>query len=140
MELNSQNIAGKGQFLPLPKSGAAKAYKPRFIKLDGSVKAGKADAAKMALSMNDDDRKLKESCNDFEAIMVNFLLREMKKTVNKGGFFGEDKFASESFDQMLDTHISKSIAGTGSFGIAQGMFEQLNSARPGFDFGLKHTK
>jgi flagellar protein FlgJ len=81
---------------------------------------GKADAAK-------NDKRLKEECANFEAVLTNLLMAEMKKTVKKNGFFGGDSFASESFHSLLDSETAKNIAKSGCLGIAESLYNQLSN-------------
>ncbi len=55
----------------------------------------------------DEKKELMESCQKFEAVFINLLLKEMKKSVKKTGLFGEDKFAGDVFSSMLDTKIAQ---------------------------------
>ena len=80
-------------------------------------------AAKAGLNERE-DRKLKEACQDFEALFLSSLLKAMRKTVQKTNLFGSDS-AEQTFQEMMDTEISKSAAKTSSMGIADALYTQL---------------
>jgi len=164
MEINTANILGTNSFLPLPNrerlsspflldrkddkkknsigadllSLMKKPNIPDSITSPGKETDFKSLMAeieeKAKLNTKEGDEALKKSCDDFEAILVNFLLTEMQKTVEKSSLFGEDKFSSESYNEMLNTEISKSISQSGSLGISEGMYRQLTSVKPNLDY------
>ena len=72
-----------------------------------------------------DDAQLKEVCQDFESIFVNMMLKEMRKSVNKSGLMG-DSFATQTFEEMYDEELSKSISKGKGIGIADMMYKQLS--------------
>nr|MBF0221267.1 rod-binding protein [Desulfobulbaceae bacterium] len=76
-----------------------------------------ADAAK--------DIKLKKACNDFEAIIVKQLLTSMRKSIPKGGLFGNG-FENETFQSMQDDELAKSIAHGKGIGIAQALYNEVS--------------
>ncbi len=73
---------------------------------------------------NAESEKLKEACRDFEALFIKQMLDTMKKTVNKSGLL-DGGMAENIFEDMLYDEYSKSMADTGSFGIARLMYDEL---------------
>lgn len=71
-----------------------------------------------------EDKKLKEACQDFEALFLSSLLKAMRKTVQKTSLFGSDS-GEQTFQEMMDTEISKSAAKNSSMGIADVLYKQL---------------
>lgn len=71
-----------------------------------------------------DDRKLKEACQDFEALFLSSLLKAMRKTVQKTDLFGSDS-GEQTFQEMMDMEISKSAARNSSMGVADVLYKQL---------------
>jgi len=69
--------------------------------------------------------KLKEACRDFEAIFLKQMLSAMKKTVDKSELINGG-MAEDIFDDMLYDEYAKIMAKTGSFGLADMMFRQLD--------------
>ena len=72
----------------------------------------------------DDDKKLLKVCQDFESIFVQQLLKEMRKTVPKDGFLPESNEQS-IYKSMFDEEIANKIAGQGTLGLAETLFEQI---------------
>jgi soluble lytic murein transglycosylase-like protein len=68
--------------------------------------------------------KLQKAVKDFEAIFVNFMLKNMRSTVPKsedeGGGLGGD-----TMQEMFDMEISKHVSQTSSFGIGQMLYKQM---------------
>lgn len=72
-----------------------------------------------------DDKKLKEACQEMEAIFVNLLLRQMRATVPKSGLL-EESAAGSIYQEMLDEEYSKLIAKSpGNLGIGEMLYRQL---------------
>lgn len=70
-------------------------------------------------------QKLKEVCQEFEAIFVNMLLSEMRKTVPKSGLL-EQGLSYDIFLAMHDEALSKEISQNGGLGLADQMYNQLS--------------
>lgn len=66
------------------------------------------------------DKKLQESCRDFESVFLNMMLQSMRKTLPGDSLLGKslasDIFQS-MFDQNLATQISKNGEGLGVSGM-----------------------
>lgn len=67
--------------------------------------------------------KLKTACKDFESIFSFQLMKEMRKTVQKGKFV-HGGMAEEIFSDMLDQERSKGVA----LGIGDILFQQLSKS------------
>ena len=72
------------------------------------------------------DKELLQACKDFEAIFVNQLLQEMRKTVPKDGLIPTSQ-EEEIFTGMFDEEVSKQISQTGRMGLAEMMYQQLRN-------------
>ena len=70
------------------------------------------------------EAKLREACQDFEAVFLNHLLKSMRKTVTKSDLFGSSK-EEEFFQEMMDYEVAKSISEKNSMGIADMLYKQL---------------
>jgi flagellar protein FlgJ len=70
------------------------------------------------------DRKLKQACKDFEAILTYQVLRSMRKSVGKCDLLhgGEGE---EIFQSLFDMQISKDMSGFGSNSLAKLLYDQL---------------
>ena len=72
-----------------------------------------------------DDKKLREACQELEAVFANQLLRQMRATVPKSGLM-EESAGSSIYLDMLDEEYSKVIAKSRSnMGIAEMLYKQL---------------
>ena len=87
-----------------------------------------ADAFKVALEQaqaEEDPEEIKKVCQQFEAIFVNMLFKQMRNTITDGGLT-EKSQARETFEGMLDEEMSSAIAEGGGFGIAEMMTKALS--------------
>lgn len=71
-----------------------------------------------------DARKLKESCQEFEAILIQSMFKAMRKAVPEGGLF-EKNNSTKIFEDMLDGEIAKEISKKQSLGLADQMYRQM---------------
>ncbi len=71
-----------------------------------------------------DEKKLRDVCEQFEAVFVNMLFKEMRKTVQEGGLV-EKSQARETFEGMLDEEMSKKVTEGGGIGLADMMVKSF---------------
>lgn len=76
--------------------------------------------------LSKDEKALKETTEEFEAIFIKMLLDAQEKTIDRKssmlyGGNGEDIFRS-----MLNDERAKSISKSGELGLAKVMYEQLS--------------
>lgn len=72
------------------------------------------------------DKKLKEACKDFEALFLANLMKAMRKTVEKTNLFGSDS-GEATFQEMMDSEVSKAATNTNSMGIADMLYRQATT-------------
>jgi len=53
---------------------------------------------------------------DFEALFLNMMLKEMRKTVGKGGLLGDDA-GTQVFQELMDTALADAMAKSSKFGL-----------------------
>lgn len=70
-----------------------------------------------------DDAKLKSTCKDMEAMFLNMMMTEMRKTVQKSKLVDTSK--EEIMTSMLDTEVTKNMASAGGMGLADMLYRQL---------------
>ncbi|HHU60469.1 MAG: rod-binding protein [Bacillota bacterium] len=70
-------------------------------------------------------RALKEASEQFEALFLNQLLTEMRRTVPENELFGDQK-AEKLFQSMLDQEISSNSARGQSMGLAKLIYDQMS--------------
>ncbi len=76
------------------------------------------------------DKKLMDVCYEFESLMINQMLKVMKKTVHKENSLLYGGNAEEVFEDMLYDKYSMSMAKTANFGLAKQIYDQLNQIKP----------
>ncbi|HFE65147.1 MAG TPA: hypothetical protein ENK14_12155 [Caldithrix sp.] len=68
---------------------------------------------------------LKKAANDFEAIFVNYMLQNMRKTVMKSGLL-DSGLGGEIMLSLFDEKLSENIAQNSNLGIAELLMQQLS--------------
>jgi flagellar protein FlgJ len=81
--------------------------------------AGQRDAAS--------DAELESASREFESLLLNMMIREMRATVPESALFPET-MAEEIFSSMLDEKIAGEMAENGGIGISRMVFNQLGGA------------
>ena len=71
-----------------------------------------------------DETKLRETAQEFEAIFIRQMFKEMRKTVPKDGLFETDN-ATETYNQLQDMEAARIAAQQGGIGLADLMMQQL---------------
>ncbi len=71
------------------------------------------------------DAELKETCSELESLFINYLLKEMRQTIDKSGFISGGR-AEEIYTSMLDTQMAKQFAHKGGIGLSSIFMEQLS--------------
>ncbi len=85
-----------------------------------SIKSGKN------ASSGQKDAELKEACCELESLFINYLLKEMRQTIDKSGFISGGR-AEEIYTSMLDTHMAKQFSHKGGIGFSSMFMEQLSN-------------
>lgn len=71
-----------------------------------------------------DDKKLRQACQDLESVFVYRLLSAMRASIPRSGFITRG-MATETFESMLDEEYAKIISRQGSLGLADTIYQQL---------------
>lgn len=71
-----------------------------------------------------DSEALRKTCQEFEAIFVKQMLKEMRGTLPDGGLLPRS-MAQDYFQEMMDAEVAKAAAVKGHFGIGEALFRQL---------------
>lgn len=72
----------------------------------------------------DNAEKLKRVSEQFEAVFVRQILKEMRDSVLKSTLFG-DGMAGQTFQEMYDDHLAESITKAGGLGLGKVLYESL---------------
>ena len=73
-----------------------------------------------------DERKLRETCAQFESIFITYLMKSMRKATGVEGFPGSS-YESKIVTSMFDENLSISIAKNGGIGLGKILLEQLRT-------------
>ncbi len=76
------------------------------------------------LKNDKDDKKLRQTCQELEAVFLEMMMKEMRNTVPKSGMM--DMRNQELFQSMLDTELTRDMAKAGGIGLADMMYRQLS--------------
>lgn len=94
---------------------------------DFAEQLAKASAkAEQAAKSNKEDAKLKNACQEMEAVFLNMMLSEMRKSVPKGGLFAESN-GEDIMRSMLDSELTKNMARAGGMGLADMLYRQMKT-------------
>lgn len=75
------------------------------------------------------DPKTRQAAQDFEAFFIGHLLKDMRKSLPKGGLFAESG-ESRMMQDMLDETVADDLAHKGrGIGLAQVLMKQLQQSR-----------
>lgn len=74
---------------------------------------------------NKDVLALKKASQDFEAILANFAINAMWKTIPKSELFEGSDGGMETYTEIMHTILAQDIAAKGGFGVAQVIYKQL---------------
>jgi len=71
------------------------------------------------------DPQLPAVCAEMESLFINYLIQEMRATIDKSGFISGGR-AEEIFTSMLDVELSRKISAAGGIGLSSILLEQLS--------------
>ncbi len=71
-----------------------------------------------------DQARLKELSQEFEAIFIQQMYKEMRSTISDDGLIPRTN-AEDTFIQMQDLEVAKATARQGGIGLAEMMMKQL---------------
>lgn len=71
--------------------------------------------------------KLRDACKDFEAILLNKILGEMRRSIPEDGLF-EKSYGEKIYQSMLDEETTKQWAHGKGTGLGELLYQQLSRA------------
>ncbi len=77
-----------------------------------------------------DLEKLKKAAQDFEAMFIAQILKNMRRSLPKSGLFG-DGLAGEFYTGMFDQNIANAVAGKGGFKLSDTLIRSLTGKNDG---------
>ena len=75
--------------------------------------------------IHQDDASLKKSSQDFESILINYVIRAMWETVPKSNLSDENNMGMDTYTEIMHTALAQDIAAKGGLGIAPVIYKQL---------------
>ncbi len=86
----------------------------------------KAENAKNVLKNNPDSPKeLQKATENFEAVLLNMVLKSMWKTIQKSDLF-EKSNSSQIYEGLMLSSLSEEMAKNGGMGVAKVLYQQLS--------------
>ena len=85
------------------------------------------DATTDALKQRD---RLKKATQEFEAVFVGQLLKEMRKSMTPGNKLLGSSRESKQFQEMFDDSLSRDLSHNGSFGLAKVLYKRMEKWIP----------
>ena len=92
--------------------------------IGNTLKSAKSPVTDMA------DPELRAACDEMESLFVNYLLEEMRATIDKSGFISGGR-AEEIFTSMLDVELSRKISTERGIGLSAILMAQLGGKSGG---------
>jgi len=75
--------------------------------------------------INNDDATLKKSSQDFESILINYVIKAMWETVPKSDLSDENNMGMDTYTEIMHAALAQDIAAKGGLGIAPVIYKQL---------------
>ncbi|MFO7838876.1 MAG: rod-binding protein [Desulfosalsimonadaceae bacterium] len=93
------------------------AFDPKIATPDAAAKEGSGRGG---------NSSLQQLCQDFEAILIHSMFREMRETIPKDGYL-EPSHGSEWFRDMMDMEVARDMARRQGLGLAEQLYEQFQN-------------
>ncbi len=77
-----------------------------------------------------DPEKLREKCQEFEAVMLQSMLKSMRASVPDGGLLPKNN-DQRIFEDLMDQQVAVEMSRKQSMGIADALFRQLKKLEAG---------
>lgn len=111
---------------------AADIYKQQY----DNQRIGQTRKAGKNLSSGKDDPKLQAACKEMESLFINYLIQQMRATIDKSGFISGGR-GEEIFTSMLDVELARKMSDAGGIGLSSMLLEQLGRLTAGEDKSAK---
>ena len=93
-------------------------------KIDPKLLASQAIQKQPELKGKKSPEDLKKVCQQFEAVLVHSMFKEMRNTVPDGGLIPRGQ-GEDMYREMLDWEIAQSMAKRDGLGIAEVLYRQI---------------
>ncbi len=98
-------------------------------KIDPKFLASQAIQKQPELKGKKSPEELKKVCQQFEALLVNSMFKEMRNTIPDGGLIPRGQ-GEDMYREMLDWEIAQSMSKRQGIGIAEVLYRQINGKDP----------
>lgn len=90
------------------------------------INFAKAESSKNILKNGSKSpHELKKATQDFEAVLINMVIKAMWKTIPKSGLF-EKNSSTQIYEGLMHSALSEEMARNGGMGIAKVLYQQLS--------------
>jgi flagellar protein FlgJ len=72
-------------------------------------------------------RRLHKACVEFESMLLYEIVKSMRRTISKCDLF-HGGMAEETYEQLLDQELCRSLGGQRGLGIAETLYQQLRGS------------
>ena len=113
-------------------SAEGKSFKATLDELQRKADAAESHTGETAPTKNpmtedaQQQKKLREACEGFEAMFLSMMYKQMRATVPESDLFGKKSNAIKIFEDMRDTELMNQAAKSGGIGLADMMMKQLS--------------
>ena len=113
-------------------SAEEKSFKATLDELQRKADAAESHTGETAPTKNpmtedaQQQKKLREACEGFEAMFLSMMYKQMRATVPESDLFGKKSNAIKIFEDMRDTELMNQAAKSGGIGLADMMMKQLS--------------
>ncbi len=76
------------------------------------------------------EAKLQKACQGFEAIFINTILQEMRKSIPDDGLLPTSN-ATRTWQQLFDNQLAETLASRQEMGVAKMLYQQLQEMEGG---------
>ncbi|WP_157154691.1 rod-binding protein [Brachyspira murdochii] len=116
LSMNSANIS--------KLENTRKQYGNAKFSIDENIQNTSDNNAVSKYGKDFEKKRLRQVSEDFEALMINQMLKEMRKTVDKSGLI-DGGMAEQIFEDMLYDEYAKEFSKTKTFGLADIIYNQM---------------
>ena len=81
------------------------------------------ESVQQGTDQTEKSREASRVAKDFESVFASMMLKEMRKTLEPGGMFGED--SNDVYGGLFDQYLGQQMSEGGGFGLARMVRESL---------------
>ena len=122
--LAAQGIQRNASLDSAMETAGAESFQKILQQAKNKVDAAQKSDSVTTSAQTKKEQELRDACKGFEAMFLNIMYREMRKTVPKDPLFGESN-AESIFKDMRDTQLMQNVADSGGIGLADMLYKQL---------------